>query len=152
MMKQEHVGDVYQQTFITMTSCRSPWRLKSPASRLFTQAFIQWKKTPKLRVTGLYEGNSPVTGELPAQRASSAENVFIWWRHHVDRQHQSLLCHAWHKLWTSTQFFFSNYAKPSNIVMETDYIDLQCILVVDWIGDGCFLLYECVQSMFSHHV
>ena len=27
-------------------------------------------------------GNSPVTDEFPAQRASSAENVSIWWRHH----------------------------------------------------------------------
>ena len=36
----------------------------------------------KLRVTGLCEGNSPLTGEFPAQRASSAENVSIWWRHH----------------------------------------------------------------------
>ena len=32
---------------------------------------------------GLYEGNSPVTGEFPSQRASNAENVSIWWRHHV---------------------------------------------------------------------
>ena len=28
------------------------------------------------------EGNSPVTGEFAAQRASYAENVSIWWRHH----------------------------------------------------------------------
>ena len=41
------------------------------------------KKTSKLRVTGLCAGNSPVTGEFPAQRASNAENVSIWWRHHV---------------------------------------------------------------------
>ena len=40
------------------------------------------KKTPKLRVTGLYAGNSPVTGEFHAQVASDAENVCIWWRHH----------------------------------------------------------------------
>ena len=40
------------------------------------------KKTPKLRVTGNCEGNSPVTGEFPAQRASYAENVSIWWRHY----------------------------------------------------------------------
>ena len=40
------------------------------------------KKISKLRVTGLCEGNSPVTGEFPAQRASNAENVSIWWRHH----------------------------------------------------------------------
>ena len=36
------------------------------------------KKTSKLRVTDLCEGNSPVTGEFPAQRASIAENVSIW--------------------------------------------------------------------------
>ena len=38
-------------------------------------------KTPKLRVTGPCAGNSPVTGEFAAQRASNAENVSIWWRH-----------------------------------------------------------------------
>ena len=36
------------------------------------------KKTSKLCVTGLCEGNSPVTSEFPAQRASDAENVSIW--------------------------------------------------------------------------
>ena len=38
------------------------------------------KKTSKLRVTGLFEGNSPVTGEFYAHMASNAENVSIWWR------------------------------------------------------------------------
>ena len=41
------------------------------------------KKTSKLRVTGLCAGNSPGTGEFPAQMASYAENASIWWRHHV---------------------------------------------------------------------
>ena len=52
------------------------------------------KKISKLRVTGLCEGNSPVTStglcagnspvtnEFLAQRASNTENVSIWWRHH----------------------------------------------------------------------
>ena len=40
------------------------------------------RKTSKLRVTGLCAGNSPWTGEFPAHRASNAENVSIWWRHH----------------------------------------------------------------------
>ena len=40
------------------------------------------KKTSKLRVTGLYAGNSPGTGEFPAQMARNAENCSIWWRHH----------------------------------------------------------------------
>ena len=33
------------------------------------------KKTSKLRVTGHHEGNPPVTGGFPSQRASNAENV-----------------------------------------------------------------------------
>ena len=40
------------------------------------------KKTSKLWVTCLCAGNWPVTGEFPTQRASNAENVSIWWRHH----------------------------------------------------------------------
>ena len=45
---------------------------------------MQWsKKTSKLRVTGLCAGNSPVTGEFPAQMTSNAENVSIWWRHNM---------------------------------------------------------------------
>ena len=39
------------------------------------------KKTSKCRVIGLCAGNSPVTGEFPARRASNAENISIWWRH-----------------------------------------------------------------------
>ena len=54
------------------------------------------KKTPTLRVTDLCAGNSLVTGEFPAQRASSAENMSIWWRHHVrDTSRYFVLCHPW---------------------------------------------------------
>ena len=68
-----------------MTSKWAWWRLKSPALPLFTQPFIraQIKKISKLGVTGLCEGNSPVAGEFPTQRASDAESVSIWLRHHV---------------------------------------------------------------------
>ena len=44
------------------------------------------RKHLKLRVTGLCAGNSPGTGEFPAQMASNAENVSIWWRHHETRR------------------------------------------------------------------
>ena len=49
-------------------------------NRLFRRRL---KKTSRLRVTGLCAGNSPGTGEFPAQMASNAENVSIWWRLHV---------------------------------------------------------------------
>ena len=106
-----------------MTLWWARWSLKSPASRLFTQRFIQsqirenskaplplqWRhnghdsvsnhqphdcllnrlfrrrsnKTSKFRVTGFCVGNLPGTGQFPAQMASYAENVSIWWRHHA---------------------------------------------------------------------
>ena len=40
-------------------------------------------KASKFRITGLCAWNSPGTGEFPAQMASNAENVSIWWHHHV---------------------------------------------------------------------
>ena len=40
------------------------------------------KQISKLCVTGLCAGNSSVTGEFPAQKASNAKNVSIWWHHH----------------------------------------------------------------------
>ena len=62
---------------------------------IFTQPFVQAhiKETSKLRVTGLCERNSPVTGEFLTQRASNAENVSIWWRHHysLNLSHASIL-------------------------------------------------------------
>ena len=51
-------------------------------------------KTSKLRVTGLRGGNSPVTDEFPAQMASNAENVSIWWHDHAHEcDHWKLIGH-----------------------------------------------------------
>ena len=52
------------------------------------------KKTSKLRVTGLCAGNSPRTGEFPAQMTSDAENVSIWLRHRAPSGHQR----SWYRL------------------------------------------------------
>ena len=49
-------------------------------NRLFR---LRSKKTSKLRVTGLCAGNSPLTGEFPAQMDSNEENASIWLRYHV---------------------------------------------------------------------
>ena len=42
-------------------------------------------KTPKLRITGLLWGNSPVAGEFPAPMSRDEENVSIWWRHRAEQ-------------------------------------------------------------------
>ena len=52
-------------------------RLGCLLNRLFRH---RSKKISKLRTTSLCEGNSPVTGGFPSQRASYAETISIWWR------------------------------------------------------------------------
>ena len=51
---------------------------------IFTQPIIQTKIQENIKVPRhwLCAGNSPVTCEFPAQMASNAKNVSIWWRHH----------------------------------------------------------------------
>ena len=53
--------------------------LKSPASRLFTQSFIQTQIKENIKAPRHW----PLCDEFPAQMASYAENISIWWRHHV---------------------------------------------------------------------
>ena len=57
------------------------WRLDGLLNCLFRRSST---KTSKLHVTGLCEGNPPVTGGFPSQRVSDVENVSIWsCTHHV---------------------------------------------------------------------
>ena len=85
MLISHHWGNEAFTRDITMTSQWARWRVSiyQPHDCLPNRLFRRKsKKTSKLRVTGLCTGNSPVTGEFPAQSASNAENVSIWWRHH----------------------------------------------------------------------
>ena len=77
-------------TFVQLISWTLRWRHNGrdgvsnhqPHDCLLNRLFgHRSKKTSKLRVTGLCAGNSPGPGEFPAQMASNAENVSIWWRH-----------------------------------------------------------------------
>ena len=72
------------------------------------------KKTSKLRVTGLCVRNSPETSEFPAQMASNAENVSIWWRHHE----QSCRCASYMsepKHWTLKRSFWILHPKQYKV-------------------------------------
>ena len=98
-----------KQVNIILTSQWPRWRLKSPASRLFTQSFIRTQIKENIKAPRDWPlcGEFTGTGEFPAQRASNAENVSIWWRHHVSQistpwsnngkatQHQLMLRRSW---------------------------------------------------------
>ena len=87
-----------------------------PHDSLFNRLFRRRsEKTPKLRVTGLCGGKSPVTGEFPAQRASNAENVSIWWRHHC-----LWLCSRYGQMTAGSYC----YIGPQGIVHGTTVINL----------------------------
>ena len=79
------------------------------------------KKTSKLRVTGRCEGILPTTGEFPTQRASNAENVSIWWRHHgnlLDQCLYSMLHMLYLCACMSQHECILNLSRPSYIFMS----------------------------------
>ena len=78
------------------------------------------KKT-KLRVTGLYAGNSPGTGEFPAQMASNAENVSIWWRHHGQGRRRSITADTVINLY-SVWLHYDEYTNFTNTSKYRDHI------------------------------
>ena len=79
LMPMRRLALIWNSISITVTSYWAWWCFKSPAPQLFTQALFRrrWKKTSKLCITGLCEGNSLAPGEFPEQRASNAENVIF---------------------------------------------------------------------------
>ena len=72
----------------------SSWYYDITVARLFAWWFDSCRRSDAMwchhynSVTGLCAGNSPGTGEFPAQMASNAENVSIWWRYQVDLDYQ----------------------------------------------------------------
>ena len=62
-------------------------RLDCLLSRLFR---FRSKKTSKRRIIGLCARDSLATGEFPAPTDSNAENVSIWWRHHVLNEYKGI--------------------------------------------------------------
>ena len=100
---------------ITVTSSWARWRFKSLASRLFTQLFVQAHIKENIKaprhwpLCGEFTG---FTSEFPAQRASNAENVSIWWRHHVGTESD---IHPWGHLRLLRVFIVSmNYEQVFN--------------------------------------
>ena len=101
------------------------WHLKSPASRLFTQPFVDAqiieniKALPHWPLWGEFTGDRwiPPPPPPPPTKASDAENVSIWWRHHgITRQ-------EFYLFWYRLHIFINIYKHQPFLIHELyDYL------------------------------
>ena len=73
---QNHYGDVIMGVIASQITS-----LTSVYSTVYWDA--DQRKHQSSASLAFFVGNSPGTGEFPAQMVSNTENVSIWWRHHV---------------------------------------------------------------------
>ena len=83
-------NQVWPRCYITVALQWAPWRLKSPASALFSQLFVQTQIKENIKT--LHHWPLREIHRWSSQRASNAENVSIWWRLHY------ICCHWWHRI------------------------------------------------------
>ena len=71
--------------FIKVTSYWPPWLLKSPASWLFTQSFVQVQIKENIKALCHWPLWGKFNGDrwIPRTKTQWRENVSIWWRYHV---------------------------------------------------------------------
>ena len=105
------------------------------------------KKTSKLRVTGLCEGNPPVTGGFPSQRASNGENVSIPWRLHESGMagtNWPLCSYAKSIIWLACQV-------PRFIHSINSYSQSQVRQLSNFLGTDKFLINRIHSQWSSFH-
>ena len=98
------------------------------------------RKTPKLRVTGRCDGNSPVADEFLTQRTSNAVNVSIWWPHHDESIWMNVnLC----------RFLYMNLMRITYTVPYNFKIFMVWVSVVGFDSDLCFTTGTAVLYLIS---
>ena len=87
---------------------------------MFTQPFIQAQIKENIKALRHF-----VSGEFPAQKASNAENVSIWWRHHVVTNKGQTTSHSedelrgvFEKKVTVLQCVWAGLSKDSTILIQ----------------------------------
>ena len=102
-------GKQYSDVIMSLIGVLNQQRLNYLLNSLFRH---RPKKTSKLCITGLCEGNSPVTSEFPTKRASNAENVSIWWCYHDNTKN------PWHQVHPIEYGHGSHFQTCKLIVLE----------------------------------
>ena len=89
---------------------------------------VDQRKYPSSASPAFCAGNSPMVGELPAQRASNAENVSIWWRNRKD-------CTTWQGI-----ILVVPPMGPGSVPLWFQMHYLSIILYWNLMGPSCFPL------------
>ena len=110
----------------------------SLASPLFTQPFIHTQINENIKAPRHW----PLWGEFPAQMASNAENVSIWWRHHepcerTSREHKPPCDYSCHGIVLRTTYAPGQHLIPwrrlCHIVVRFRWLKVEGII---WYFDG----------------
>ena len=138
-----HARFHYSDIIISMMASQNSSPLDCLLNCLFRS---RSKKTSKLRVTLLCEGNPPVIGGFPSQRASNMENVSIWWSHHLMN---SYICGWYYQLpWkeiTVTGIFLSDLNCKWKVFDENGSVEIpnfywgiygQVVNILDTVAGG----------------
>ena len=130
------------------------WHLNNLLSHLFRS-----KKISKLHIADLCEGNSAVTGEFPAQRASNVESVSIWWCHHGMGKTVSYLTTTKH-IWICTllEMYSNSYFDRAFSSIKDMTCNFCTIYMIRRLTnknflqpnhDGCFITATSSENMLS---
>ena len=107
------------------------------------------KKTSMLHITGLCEGNSPLTGEFTAPRANNAEHVSIWWRHHaactVISLKECLVVYHLLVSWTAVNLYMS-YVNLMQTFMNVIALSVFELTKPDYSAESQLTQWEICQS------
>ena len=106
------------------------------------------KKASKLRVTGLFEESTSSTVEFPAQRASNAENVPIWWRLHdmFGLPHSQWIVGSCNRVVFITFHKYHRQSVPLHIPNGRQFVPFMAV------QGGCSTLYQVYVHMMCTHI
>ena len=117
---------------------------------------LHWYQPRDCLLSRLFMRRSQKTGEFPAQRASNAENVSIWWRHHAPQGNFKCAVMWWlinRRLhgWTVSEYFVvSNISRHQLFPSSSDILQIYENLIK--VTDSSVLCVTFIQHIAYSHI
>ena len=119
----QHYSDVIMSTMVSQIN-----RLTIVHSSIYSGADQRTHQSSAS--IAFVRGNSPVTSEFPAQRASNVENDFIWWRHHGVSNKGLGVLPSPHPLVYQTVYFLCVCHHYDDVIMTTMASQITSLTIV----------------------